>query len=53
MIHAIYPRYGKKNGGTYVQIWGENFLNFDQYLRCAFGTKESPAYFVDEHYLYC
>jgi len=34
-------------------VWGENFLNFDQYLRCAFGSKTTPAYFVDEHYLYC
>ncbi|PCJ22450.1 MAG: hypothetical protein COA94_09105 [Rickettsiales bacterium] len=28
-VWAIYPRYGKKNGGTWVQVWGENFLNFD------------------------
>eukprot|EP01022_Parablepharisma_sp_SALTPOND_P004399 TRINITY_DN120219_c4_g1_i1.p1 TRINITY_DN120219_c4_g1~~TRINITY_DN120219_c4_g1_i1.p1 ORF type:complete len:1747 (-),score=99.47 TRINITY_DN120219_c4_g1_i1:2673-7913(-) len=52
-ITAIFPKYGRKNGGTLIEIWGENFLNFDQYLRCAFGPRETPAYFVDEHYIYC
>ena len=53
VIHAIYPHYGPKNGETYVQIWGDHFLNFDQNLRCGFGTKEVPAYFMSNTYMYC
>ena len=53
VITWIYPRYGPKNGGTFVEIFGENFLNFDQNLRCAFGSKEVKAIFVNENYLIC
>ena len=28
-IKSIFPRYGVKDGGTKVEIWGENFKNFD------------------------
>lgn len=52
-VIAIFPRYGKKNGGTFVEVWGQNFLNFDQYLRCGFGPRSVPAYYVDEGYIYC
>jgi len=52
-IWAIYPKYGKKNGGTLIKVWGENFLNMDNHLRCEIGTKSVPAVFVDEHYVYC
>lgn len=38
-VKSIYPRYGPKDGGTFVQVWGENFLNFDDNTRCNFGSK--------------
>lgn len=52
-ISYIYPRYGPKDGGTMVEVFGENFLNFDQNLRCAFGSNEVKAFFVNDHYLIC
>ncbi|MBK8156592.1 MAG: IPT/TIG domain-containing protein, partial [Streptococcus sp.] len=39
VITAIYPKYGLKDGNTRVEVWGENFLNFDQFTRCNFGSK--------------
>lgn len=53
VISWIYPRYGPKDGGTFVEVYGENFLNFDQNLRCGFGTLEVKAYYVSENYLIC
>ncbi len=53
VIHAIYPRYGEKDGKTRVEVWGENFLNFDQFTRCNFGSKSVPAVFVNSNYMYC
>ncbi|MFM7854226.1 MAG: hypothetical protein ACKO96_20455 [Flammeovirgaceae bacterium] len=32
---------------------GENFLNFDQNLRCGFGTSEVKAYYVSPNYIIC
>ena len=52
-VHAIYPRYGPKDGGTVVQVWGENFLNFDDNLRCNFGSKSVVATFKSSTYLIC
>ena len=52
-VWAIYPRYGPKDGGTVVQVWGDNFLNYDENLRCNFGTKSVKATFKNEHYLIC
>jgi hypothetical protein len=52
-IFAIYPRYGPKDGETIVQIWGENFLNFDENTRCAFGTKSVAATFINSNYMIC
>jgi hypothetical protein len=37
-ISAIYPRYGIKDGNTLVEVWGENFMNFDYQFRCGFGS---------------
>ena len=53
IIDYIYPRYGKKNGGTLVEVYGKNFLNFDQNLRCAFGSIEVKAYYVSNDYMIC
>jgi len=37
-IYAIEPRFGPKDGKTWVQVWGENFLNFGDNTVCNFGT---------------
>jgi hypothetical protein len=38
VVDKIVPIYGPKNGGTTVTVYGKNFIDFDQYLRCSFGT---------------
>ena len=53
VVKAIYPTYGEKDGGTKVEVWGENFLNFEQFTRCGFGSKTVPAVFVNSNYMYC
>lgn len=53
VIDYIYPRYGPKDGGTFVEVYGKNFLNFDQNLRCAFGSREVKAFYVSSEYMIC
>ena len=36
-----------------MDILGENFLNFDQTTRCAFGTKTVQATFINSNYMIC
>lgn len=52
-VHAIYPRYGIKDGGTLVEVWGKNFLNFDYNTRCGFGSKTTQADFKTDTYMTC
>jgi hypothetical protein len=52
-VHGIYPHYGPKDGQTFVQIWGENFLNFDENTRCNFGSKSVPAHFISSTFMTC
>jgi len=52
-VFAIYPRYGPKDGKTVVQVWGENFLNFDENTRCAFGSHSVTATFINNNYMIC
>lgn len=52
-VHSIKPIYGTKNGGTVVTVFGENFIDFDQNLRCSFGVKEVPGIFISDTELYC
>ena len=52
-VWAIYPHYGPKDGETIVQVWGENFINFEHYTRCAFGTKSVKATFINSNYMIC
>lgn len=52
-ITWIYPRYGSKDGGTMVEVFGEGFVNFDQNLRCGFGSKEVQGYFINDRYIIC
>lgn len=49
----IFPRYGDKDGGTMIEVFGENFVNFDQNLRCGFGSEEAPGYYINENYMIC
>lgn len=52
-VHAIKPRYGVKDGGTLVQVWGKNFMNFDHFTRCGFGSKTVQANFFNSTYMTC
>ena len=49
----IYPRYGPKDGGTLVEVYGKDFLNYDQNLRCAFGSREVKAKYINENKIEC
>jgi hypothetical protein len=52
-VHAIYPHYGPKDGETLVQVWGTNFLNFGETIRCNFGSKSVPVHYYNGNYLTC
>ena len=52
-ITYITPRSGPKDGNTKVDVYGEGFLNFDQNLRCGFGSKEVKGIFVSENHIQC
>jgi len=52
-VDWIFPRYGDKDGGTMVEVFGQDFVNFDQNLRCGFGSEEVQGYFVSENYMIC
>lgn len=52
-VDAIYPRYGPKDGGTVVQVWGANFHDYGEDLRCNFGSKSVIATFKNSGYLIC
>ena len=36
-----------------MRIWGDNFLNYDDNLRCNFGTKSVKAIFKSSSFLIC
>ena len=52
-VKAIYPPYGPKDGGTIVEVWGENFINFGELTSCNFGSKSVPAHFISSTYMKC
>jgi hypothetical protein len=52
-VTAIYPRYGPKDGGSFIQVWGENFLNFGDNTRCNFGSKSVQAHFISNTFITC
>ncbi|CAI2384727.1 unnamed protein product [Moneuplotes crassus] len=52
-VYSIYPRYGIKDGGTKVDVWGENFLNFEDFTRCGFGSVTVPAVYIDSNHMQC
>ena len=52
-IIYISPRSGPKDGNTKVDVYGEGFLNFDQHLRCGFGSKEVKGVFINENHIQC
>ena len=53
VVDYIVPMYGQKNGGTTVTVYGQNFIDFDQYLRCFFGTKAVPGIFISDSVMHC
>ena len=52
-ILYISPRSGPKDGNTKVDVYGEGFLNFDQNLRCGFGSKEVKGIFINSNHIQC
>lgn len=52
-VKAIKPTHGPKGGGTRVQVWGENFVNYGDYVTCSFGTTAVKATVHDEGYITC
>ena len=52
-ITYISPRSGPKDGNTLVDVYGEGFLNFDQNLRCGFGSKEVKGKFINSNHIQC
>ena len=52
-IIYISPRSGPKDGNTKVDVYGEGFLNFDQNLRCGFGSKEVKGIFINSNHIQC
>ena len=52
-IIYISPRSGPKDGNTKIDVYGEGFLNFDQNLRCGFGSKEVKGIFINENHIQC
>ena len=52
-ITYISPRSGPKDGNTEVDVYGEGFLNFDQNLRCGFGSKEVKGEFINSNHIKC
>ena len=53
VVKAIYPHYGPKDGGTVIQVWGENFLNRAENTRCNFGPKSVVAHWKTDKYMIC
>ena len=53
IVEKIFPEAGPQNGGTKVEVFGQNFLNFDQNLRCSFGSREVKATFISDKKLIC
>jgi hypothetical protein len=45
--------YGPKDGGTVVEIWGENFINYGENTFCAFGTEASKTEYISSTYMRC
>ena len=52
-ITYITPRAGPKDGNTTIDVYGEGFLNFDQNLRCGFGSKEVKGLFINSNHIRC
>mmetsp|Transcript_96914 Transcript_96914/g.133461 ORF Transcript_96914/g.133461 Transcript_96914/m.133461 type:complete len:496 (+) Transcript_96914:397-1884(+) len=52
-VTGIFPRYGKKDGNTPVQVWGENFRDHGLYTRCNFGSTTTNAIVFNSTYIEC
>jgi len=53
VVKAIKPGWGPKDGGTNIQVWGDNFVDFGDDTTCSFGTKSVRATVHDKHYITC
>jgi len=52
-ISNIYPRYGPRDGDTYVQVWGSGFLDLGDDFRCNFGSRSTKANYVTDTFIWC
>lgn len=52
-IDKIVPRYGPKDGGTPVKIWGKNFHDYNGTVLVSFGTKSVLADVKNSTYMEC
>ena len=52
-VTAIKPIHGPKDGGTNIQVWGENFESFGEDTSCSFGTKKVRATVHSSNYITC
>lgn len=52
-ISALKPHHGPKDGGTTVQVWGENFQDFGEETLCNFGVTATPASIHSSNYATC
>jgi len=52
-VDHIVPIYGPMNGRTIITVFGKNFVDYDQYLRCSIGTKSVAAIYLSPTLLYC
>lgn len=52
-VTAIKPAMGPKDGGSTIQVWGENFFDFGDDSSCSFGVKSVPAKVLGPGYMTC
>ena len=52
-VTAIKPIHGPKDGGTNIQVWGDNFESFGEDTSCSFGTKKVRATVHSPNYITC
>lgn len=52
-VTGFKPEMGVKDGGTQLEVWGENFYSYDDEAYCYVGTKASRATVYNSGYLRC
>jgi hypothetical protein len=51
-IFSMYPKHGRANGGTRIEIRGNNLISFEA-TSCTFGTVSVKAQIVDDTHMVC